>query len=452
MDRGNLWRQALTVTAKNYKQVCKRCKKAVKKAIEACKICGNATQPTKRTVLSNTKGKTKLGDDFQAYCAIDVEETERHIIYCCRNCKSKLETLIKKINELRETFIRVNHDRIKRLHKTTGETPNPERKKSSVDSNLKSNDKDGTMNSESEQRQRTRKFISRKLTFETDRTTSTSIDTDSSLKSEVTCDNADHLICESLPQNPEPAKTGNHCVNNSGGLGSLVIRDTRQEIFPKGYFGLTMGPLTNYAAPGLNALRLQTSVRPPVVVRPYPSVWPRQLVSVVPNVNQVHTPLVQFWNNPSTEQVESLTVTIKYKTGVNETLKFNETRKSIGFSLLKGSDDDVAKTIMKDTAIKRSCTNSLLTELKDQCSGLCRLNNPSMLRSKKVQDIISFKFGCFVEKELKERANLLYQVLRTVVSSDSKRNTTKNMEKKTLAIAMAAGILLKARNEDYLKW
>ena len=157
---------------------------------------------------------------------------------------------------------------------------------------------------------------------------------------------------------------------------------------------MTIGPLTNYAAPGLNTLWLQTSMSPPIVVRPtpYPSVWPRQLVSIVPNVNQVHTPLVQFWNNPSAEQVEILTVTIKYKTGVNET-KFNETRKSIGFSLLKGSDDDVAKTIMKDTAIKRSCTNSLLTELKDQCIGLCRLNNPSMLRSKKVQDIISFKSG-----------------------------------------------------------
>jgi hypothetical protein len=34
-----------------------------------------------RTVLSNTKGKTKLGNDFQAYCAIDVEETERRILY-----------------------------------------------------------------------------------------------------------------------------------------------------------------------------------------------------------------------------------------------------------------------------------------------------------------------------------------------------------------------------------
>ena len=76
--------------------VCKQCNrenvltpiKAVKRAIEACKICGNTTQPTKRTVLSNTKGKTKLGDDFQAYCAIDVEETERQIVcsYNACNC------------------------------------------------------------------------------------------------------------------------------------------------------------------------------------------------------------------------------------------------------------------------------------------------------------------------------------------------------------------------------
>ena len=68
-------------------------------------------------------------------------------------------------------------------------------------------------------------------------------------------------------------------------------------------------------------------------------------------------------------------------------------------------------------------------------------NNPSILRSKKVQDI-NFKFVDFVEKELKERTAFLYQVLRTVVSSNSNRNTTKIIEKKTLAVAMAAGLLL----------
>ena len=67
--------------------------KAVKKAIEAYKICGNTTQPTNTKRVWNTKGKTKLGDDFQAYCAIDVKETEQQIVYCCRNCNtSKAES------------------------------------------------------------------------------------------------------------------------------------------------------------------------------------------------------------------------------------------------------------------------------------------------------------------------------------------------------------------------
>ena len=72
-----------------------------------------------------------------------------------------------------------------------------------------------------------------------------------------------------------------------------------------------------------------------------------------------------------------------------------------------------------------------------------------MLRSKTVRDIVSFKFGDFVNKALKERANLLYQFLFTVACSKaSSRNTVKTPEKKIPAMAMAAGILLKARNKD----
>ncbi len=240
--------------------------KAVNKEIEACKICGSTTLPTRRTVLSNTKGKTKLGNDFQAYCAIDVEETERRILYCCRNCKSKLETLIKKINDIRETFIRVNQGKIKRLHKPTGESPNPKPKKSCVYSNSKANDtaKGGTEGSESQQREVSQKVINKKLTFETDSTTSTSIDRDISLKSDVTRENAKHMDCEPfIPQKPE-GKEENNFVNNSGVLASPLIHPNRRTFFPKGYFGLTTGPLTNYVAPGLNAFQLQTSMTPPL--------------------------------------------------------------------------------------------------------------------------------------------------------------------------------------------
>lgn len=144
--------------------------KVVKRKNDECKICGANTLPTKRTVVSNTRGKTKIGNDFQAYCAIDVEETGRRTVYCCRNCKSKLETLKNKINEIRETFI-------KRLHKPTGESPNPKLKKSRGDSNYDSSsvedsDKGGTEDSESGQRQALRTVINRKLNFHTDNATS----------------------------------------------------------------------------------------------------------------------------------------------------------------------------------------------------------------------------------------------------------------------------------------
>ena len=104
---------------------------------------------------------------------------------------------------------------------------------------------------------------------------------------------------------------------------------------------------------------------------------------------------------------------------------------------------------MENDAVKGSCIANILNELSDQCSELCRLNNSSMLRSKTVRDIVSFKFGDFVNKELKEHASLLYQFLFTVACSKANsRNTVKTPEKKIVVMAMAAGILVKARNKD----
>jgi hypothetical protein len=64
--------------------------------------------------------------------------SDEFYIICCRNYKSKLETLIKKINDIRETFIHVNQGKIKRLHKPTGKSPNPKLKKSRVYSKFES--------------------------------------------------------------------------------------------------------------------------------------------------------------------------------------------------------------------------------------------------------------------------------------------------------------------------
>ena len=113
-----------------------------------------------------------------------------------------------------------------------------------------------------------------------------------------------------------------------------------------------------------------------------------------------HTPVLLECISLEPNSSVSVSGLLEYrrKTGFKETVKLNGTRNGIGFSLLKGSDDDVAKAIMKDNSIKQSCTTNLLAELKDQCNELCRLSNPSILRSKKVQDIINFKFVDFVKK------------------------------------------------------
>ena len=43
--------------------------------------------------------------------------------YCCRNCKLKLETIVKKILEMRELFYKTSKEKVKRLHLPTGESP-----------------------------------------------------------------------------------------------------------------------------------------------------------------------------------------------------------------------------------------------------------------------------------------------------------------------------------------
>ena len=42
--------------------------------------------------------------------------------YCCLNCKLKLETIVKKILEMRELFYKTSEEKVKRLHLPTGES------------------------------------------------------------------------------------------------------------------------------------------------------------------------------------------------------------------------------------------------------------------------------------------------------------------------------------------
>ena len=98
-------------------------KKHVKPRLENCKVCGITTQINARAVISNHAGKTNLGKNFQAYCSIDVGEEKEGSAYCCRNCKLKLETIVKKILQMRELFYKTSKEKVKRLHLPTGESP-----------------------------------------------------------------------------------------------------------------------------------------------------------------------------------------------------------------------------------------------------------------------------------------------------------------------------------------
>ena len=69
------------------------------------------------------QGKLVSEKNFQAYCSIDVGEEKEGSAYCCRNCKLKLETIVKKILEMRDLFYKTSKEKVKRIHLPTGESP-----------------------------------------------------------------------------------------------------------------------------------------------------------------------------------------------------------------------------------------------------------------------------------------------------------------------------------------
>ena len=112
--------------------------------------------------------------------------------------------------------------------------------------------------------------------------------------------------------------------------------------------------------------------------------------------------------NFSRPVVKTLSLLIEYNTGLIE-------KKQIpGLTLPTATDDDVGKAVMENETLKKSCVANVLTELNTECSQLCSVNDPSMLRCKAESQVVNFKFADFVNKELKERASLFHQFLFAV--------------------------------------
>ena len=92
--------------------------------------------------------------------------------------------------------------------------------------------------------------------------------------------------------------------------------------------------------------------------------------------------------------VKTLSLLIEYNTGLIEKKQIPASRQSVCLTLPTASDDDVAKAVMENETLKKSCIANVLT-----------VNDPSMLRCKAESQIVNFKFADFLNKELKEHTS-----------------------------------------------
>ena len=81
-------------------------------------------------------------------------------------------------------------------------------------------------------------------------------------------------------------------------------------------------------------------------------------------------PIVNF----SWQVVKTLSLLIDYNTGL---IEIPASRQSVGLKLPTATDEDVAKAVMEDETLKKSCVTNVLTELNNGCSQLCSVNDPS---------------------------------------------------------------------------
>ena len=89
-------------------------------------------------------------------------------------------------------------------------------------------------------------------------------------------------------------------------------------------------------------------------------------------------PIVKF----SRLVVKTLSLLIEYNTGLIGKKQIPASQQSVGVTLPTATDDDVGKAVMENETLKKSCVANVLTELNTECSQLCSVNDPSMLRCK----------------------------------------------------------------------
>ena len=128
----------------------------------------------------------------------------------------------------------------------------------------------------------------------------------------------------------------------------------------------------------------------------------------------------------------------------------SDDRKFIAKSLAMGSDEQVAESVMQNTAIWKHILKEMVKKLNQECDYICKPSSNSVLRQKNIEQLAEFSWEKFLENEIKEKANILYNLVTTVCGTkfSNSRNALKTSERKVPAMGMALPCLLKARNQN----
>lgn len=146
-----------------------------------------------------------------------------------------------------------------------------------------------------------------------------------------------------------------------------------------------------------NALPLQWPISPltPRLLQPNDS---RSTGSMAVSTNLPKQPVVQ----PSTVDVS---VKVKWPSKPDKERKLPESLESLGKMLVRGTYKQIANAAWKNDDIRQELIELMATDVNKECTQLCSKKDPSCLRKKDKESMLSFTMEKFYE-ELIVKANL----------------------------------------------
>jgi hypothetical protein len=116
---------------------------------------------------------------------------------------------------------------------------------------------------------------------------------------------------------------------------------------------------------------------------------------------------------------------------------------SLGKMLCRGTYTQIARAAWRNEKLREQLVLLFLKEIDNECTGMCSLRRPSLLRKTAKEDILKFSLTAY-EEELKARMPLFRSVL---LAASVRKNKKKNSDPFWMpAVCMASAICLKNRS------